>query len=244
MNLPSINVFDPPYEYWSYRDSTSEELQQSLRSGNGLNFRTKDRLIETISNHRDAACHIANVAANNGLESHIEDYLERSLTFQVWREKMPSKTPSCLNKYKNTYPSYDVGQVDDAINSINQKLGDDQYLFHGGLWPTTLSTYVTDRPLSTSFCPQIALRSAEWRGKAYDAGKIELFVLRSVKSITNVFVFRISGTNLSNEKEILFASGATLTVRNRILISNSYSVQKWENKPKFVPIYVLEVDIT
>ncbi|MGU3847378.1 hypothetical protein ACVZHT_38210, partial [Vibrio diabolicus] len=82
---------------------------------------------------------------------------------------------------------YNQSDVDADINSIGKTLSDGQFLFHGGLWFSSCENEVTLRkPFSTSFCPQVALRNAEWRGKAYDQGQIDLLVLRVSNPKTNV----------------------------------------------------------
>ncbi|MDD5036602.1 MAG: hypothetical protein PHE55_17810 [Methylococcaceae bacterium] len=158
---------------------------------------------------------------------------------------MPSKTPGALSKYKKEFPNYNPSEVDPEINNIGESLCEGQILFHGGIWPGNNSNHFkTQLPLSTSFCPQVALRNAEHRGKAYDANRIDLLVLRATSPITNVFSFRRAGTNLGHENEVLFASGASLTLRSRTLVRSDYSAAKYSAPNKEIEIYVLEVDIS
>ncbi len=115
----------------------------------------------------------------------------------------------------------------------------------GGAWPSdSTGELVTNRPLSTTFCPQIALRNAEWKGKAHKQGRLDLFVLRVTEPRTKAFVFKRAGTNLGHENEILFATGAKLKKRSETMIHNQYMVGHGSDAKKEVPVYVLEVDIS
>lgn len=249
MSLPIVNVFSDPYEVWEHREATQDEMLENFRIHKFFNSTIRTRQIASIATHVDAASYIANRSVDNGLENFIDKFLDESPEYRSFRNQMPSKTSSVLFEYQQKYPKYSIVDVDKAINDIGQSLSDGQYLFHGGLWPDNKSnSLVLKSPLSTSFCPQIALRNAEWRGKAYDAGQIDLFVLRAVKPQTNVFAFPRKGTKMGNEKEVLFASGAKLFLRNRMLIKKNYSVAKSDGGygclSKDVPIFVIQVDIS
>ena len=159
---------------------------------------------------------------------------------------MPSATPPGLKKYKSSYPSYDPVQVQREINAHGALLPVDQVLFHAGVWPGGTSL-VTDRPLSTSFCPQVALRNADHKGKAYDAGRIDLFVVRIAASSTKAFVYKRKGLDLGHENEVVFAAGATLNLISATRIRENYSAGKVglyaHLDTKKIPVYVLEIDI-
>ncbi|MBE3753060.1 hypothetical protein HJ186_23475 [Vibrio parahaemolyticus] len=198
----------------------------------------------SISSHYQAAEHMANKLCDNRLEDHIDTYLSESPVFKEWRDAMPSKTPACLSDFQNKYPNYDQISVDAEINVIGCKLSTGQHLFHGGFWCSSNTSRVLTEPFSTSFCPQIALRNAEFNGKAYDAGEINLFVLKVVEPTTNVFIFRQKNTSKGHEKEVLFSSGATLTLHKKTLIHSNYPVGKWNFPAKKIPVHVIEVDIS
>lgn len=245
--LPLINTFNNPFEVWEDREATYEEMiEEGKRTGRVPSSRTKVRVIQTIATALDAAKHMANVGADPGLERHIEDELFSTGIYALWRKSMPSATPSSISRYQKSYPDYDVNQVNSDINAIGVTLQPGQQLFHGGLWVGG-DSFTTVRPLSTTFCPQVAMQELAHKGKAYDAGRIDLFVLRVVAPTTNVFVFRNKGTSFGHEKEVLFALGANLTLRSRTLIRDDYQVCKVAHGAsliyKKVPAYVLEVDI-
>lgn len=245
MKLPIVDVFENPYESWSYRNASTEEILEHNRTYGYFRSQVKDTLINTISNHLDAATHMAKVGADNGLENFIDRYLDDSANYKALRKNMPSKTPKVLFDYQQKYPNYTANEVDKEINNIGHTLSDGQYLFHGGSWLNgTLNRFQTTAPLSTSFCPQVALRNAEWKGKAYDNNKIEIFILHADNPITNVFAFPRKNTKMGNEKEVLFASGATLIRKASHFIRGDYTVGKYNCQNKKVPIYVVEIDIS
>lgn len=105
--------------------------------------------------------------------------------------------------------------------------------------------------ISTTFCPQIALRNAEFNGKAYDENEINIFILKITNAQTKVFSFNFKqkGTNFSHEKEILFASKANIKIIQKTKIIENKKVSKYDketckNLEKTVPAYITEVEIS
>ncbi|MCY1286774.1 hypothetical protein D9M70_357510 [compost metagenome] len=156
---------------------------------------------------------------------------------------MPSTTPAEISRYQKSYQNSDFAAVSKEIDENGSPLSPGQSLFHGGLW-TGSDSVVTSRPLSTSLCPQVAMRNAEHQGKAHDAGRIDLLLLKVVSPNTNTFVFRRKGTNLGHESEVLFAAGAQLVVKSRNLVRQDHPVGKAGFPNKLVPVYVLEVEVS
>ena len=102
---------------------------------------------------------------------------------------------------------------------------------------------VTDRPLSTSLCPQVALRNADHNGKAYEAGRIDLLVIRVAESATKAFAYKRKGMALGHENEVVFAAGAGLSWFSETLVRKDYPAVKAFHDSKDVPAYVLEIDL-
>jgi hypothetical protein len=185
----------------------------------------------------DAAVHIANEGTDQALRNYINGKLSESTEYTAWRRAMPSTTPSNIADYQKSLSTCDLNAVSHEIDAIGQILPHGQCLFHAGVsaWP---STFVTNRPLSTSFCPDVALRNAEHKGKAYHGGRIDLFVLETHNPTTAVFVFRRGGTNLGHENEVLFASGAEVKITASNLVRRDYPVSLDVINRKVVPIFV------
>ena len=239
MRLPIVNTFVPPYEKWETRHPTVEEML----AGNNFHMSIKVRLEATVANAYEAAVHIGRVGADNGLGNFINAALDESSAYKQWRQAMPSKTPDALARYQKAYPNCDLAQVSAEINAIAQILSEGQCLFHAGLWPGD-ATLITDRPLSTSFCPQVALRNADHRSKAYDADRIDLFVLKTTNPKTNVFAYKRNGTNLGHENEVLFAAGANLKLLSTEVVNTNYPAEKPGFPVKRISVRVLTIEIS
>lgn len=245
MPLPLVDTFSSPYQKWTTRRATSEEAEEIYkRTGNIVGaMNVNDQLIAEIKNPFEAAKYIANEGADNGLENFIDRALDGSGNFSSWRKAMPPQTPAILSDYQRNYPNCDFTEVSKKIDEIGSTLSAGQYLFHGGVWPNA-QQFTTNRPLSASFSPQVALRNAEHKGKAYEAGKIDLFVLRVATSRSKVFAYRRKGTSFGHEKEILFAQGAVLTLRDRCLIKSNHCLRTMNGPAKQVSINVLSIDVS
>lgn len=244
-----VNVFASPYEDWSKRDTSTEEALDLVKN-KGLSMiealQVKDKLIEVVSTHTEAAARMLRQRADNGLEGHIDRELDASTEYRDLRDLMPQDVPEALSSYQGEFSKNDWAKADKAIKAHGVEIAEGQFLFHGGHWASDSPTLTTSRPFSTSFCPQVALRNAEWRGKAFDAGRVDLMVVCVMQPKTKAYAYSREG-NHGNEKEVVFASGAQLTrVREThiadIPISKMTSVlQRLE---KVVPAYLVEVEIS
>lgn len=231
--LPIINVFNTPYEKWTTRTPTLKESMDFYNQNGFFTTFVKDKLLYTINNHLDAAISlIKENGVNNSLENHIDHHLDNDPTFKTWRRSMPQKTPKILSNYQQRYPQYDVNELNLVMDKLQNTIQDNQYLFHGGLWNTSYKSIYTTRVLSTSFCPQIALRNAEHSLKAFNNNRIDLFILKTVNSKTNCFAFRKNGTNKGHEKEVLFAKNAKLVLTNQFIVRHDYTVYNAYNAKK------------
>lgn len=203
-----VDVFRFPYEEWSYRDKTIEEMQES-----GPFFEMiKDHLIDTVTNHEEAAYYALKNSHNNQFQQHIDSMLNESSEYTSLRHLMPKNDPSALVSYQNRCTEEDKVFADRAIKEYGTKLASGQILYHGGYWKdSTCLEITTTRPFSTSFCPQIAVRNAEWNGKAYNNGAIHLFILKVLKPKSLAYIFSRRGEK-GCEKEVVFESGTKIVL--------------------------------
>ena len=234
-----VNVFSKPYEIWSVRDATPEEFQKNLT------LKIKENVVKVISSHVEAAIHILTEQFDNGLECHINRELDASVEFHKLLNLMPHDLPDALSVYQSNFSQVTHAFADKAINDYGTFLAENQLLFHGGCWSINANSLATSRPFSTSFCPQVALRNAEWRGKAYDAGQVDLMLVRVVKPHIKAYAFSRDSEH-GNEKEVVFASPAKLTCIRRTHITD-ISVSKtnstFQVDTKFVPAHLIEIEI-
>lgn len=243
-----VNVFEQPYEVWETRDPTPKERLEYLTNCGTMLYSVNTKLVDTIADHFSAAEYILKYEADNGLEFRIDAYLHDSKEFNDLLNAMPKDLPRSVYDYKHGYADCQLDAVTSDIEKYGVNLSEKQYLFHGGFLACKPGDhFVLNRPLSTSFCPQVALRNAEWKGKAYEAGEVHLLVLNVVTSKTKAFVFALDG-ELGNEKEVLFSSGLELIVRSKTLVRNNYSVSKIGERcrrmEKSVDAFVIAADIT
>lgn len=242
MILPIVDPFSQPFEVWTTRNATQEEMIANYRRTGVMYATTNDKLITTVTNGFEAAMYMAQVGADGALGNHVNHALDSDYNYKQWRLAMPRATPQGLKNYKSSYPHYDADQVNKEINEFGHYLSPGQVLFHAGVWPGGTSL-VTDRPLSTSFCPQVALRNADHNGKAYEAGRIDLLVIRVAESATKAFAYKRKGMALGHENEVVFAAGASLSWFSETLVRKDYPAGKAFHDSKDVPAYVLEIDL-
>ncbi|WP_336984069.1 hypothetical protein [Acinetobacter soli] len=248
MTLPLLDTFSQPYEIWSKRKLTPEDLKSRKYNTWEIAEGVNDKLDKTISSALDAAHHMAQVGVDSGLAHFIEDSIESSREFKIWRSSMPSRIPPNIKNYQNSYPNCDFEAVNSEIQEIGCLPSEEQCFFHGGyIFEVGINELSTCRPLSTTLCPEVALREATHNGKAFHQGEIHLYVLKVVQPQTKVYVFRQNGSKMGYEKEILLAAGAKLKVESKSLINESYPTgiyESFKEIKKDVPVYVIEVSVS
>lgn len=194
----------------------------------------------------DAAKIIAYSGVNGALAHHIERELNWGVNFKSWRAQMPSQTPNVLSNYQRLYTGreIDYSLVNEAILQHGIILPHGQILFHGGHWQKFPGVMKTTRPFSATFCPQVAMREAEHNAKSYNSGYIDLIYIRLDDPQTKAFVYRQKGTRMGHEKEIIFATGATITVKNRMLMNHEYPASNWQMPDKLISSYLVEATLS
>ena len=246
--LSVVNVFASPHKEWSKRMTTEKERSELFKKGLSVleALEVNDELIATVANHSEAATHMLRRVADNGLENHIDRALTTSPEFRALRDLMPQDEPEALRSYQSQFPNHDDATADEAIKAYGVEMAEGQTLFHGGLWASASPTITTSRPFSTSFCPQVALRNADFRGKAYDAGRLDLMVVRVTQPKTKAYAFGRESDH-GHEKEVVFASGAHLTRVTETYIADvtvAKAISGTHVETKEVPGYLIEVEIS
>lgn len=220
------------------------------------NLKTRKELIYTLETWEEVVLNIVNAIKytdtftklkipfmGKEITSTLENILEESYAYKQMLNLMPNKIPENLKKYQEQYPHFDKNKVNDEILKINAYLSKNQYIFHGGQWwNRNKSELITNRPLSTSFLPHIALNEMHHKGKAFKWDRADLLMLKVTNPKTSVFVYLNHGF-LSHEKEVLFAEGAKLKITDEILVTNTYTVYNSDGKRKKIPLYLLKVEI-
>jgi hypothetical protein len=196
-----------------------------------------------ISTALEAANHIAVHHPDNGLGNYVCNVLDASADYMAWINAMPSKKPKAIATYQSNYDKRKDAEVTSDILTYGDTLDVGQILFHGGYWTGGIGTTVISRPLSTTFDPNVAFVSALWKAKAYDAGRLDLIVLKTTSAATKAYVFNRRG-NLSHEHEILLPANTTLKFVRETCLQTAYNVTKVDFPDKTIPIYVVEVEVS
>ena len=181
------------------------------------------------------------------MESHIENELENNDALKEIREKQPTRTHKALSDYQKEYTQH-YKKNEEVINAIEKngiKLSDGQTSFHGGgfIFNNKKDINILQEPLSTSLSPEVALRNAEHKGKAFKENEINLSVIEIKNNNVNAFVFKHKGTLHGNEKEILINAGAKIKVIKRVKLDKKYIVSNGVEK-KEVNAYVNVVEVS
>ncbi|MDR2870400.1 MAG: hypothetical protein LBV04_08125 [Deferribacteraceae bacterium] len=214
---------------------------------------------EDIKTHLEVAVYIAKTDHNEHikLKNHINHVLDKSIEYKCWQNAMPTCIPTILSKYQRDYGKYIKSHTNflDADKEINKNgiiLPQGQILFRGSAWCCESAKIITQKPISTTLCPHIAIMEAKgcmgYHDSYYDKGYIDICVIRIVDHQTKAFIFKPRRTKLGHEKEVLLGSGVTLEIRSRNLVSENFTLSKSDpinigtTLSKQGCIYVTEVD--
>lgn len=170
------------------------------------------------------------VAHHSDVEHLVNDQLQKSEEMKEWRKAMPRKTPEAIAVYQKTPNSANYADVINAINKTGAMLPEGQVLFHGG----DLHDCILTRPLSTTFCPQVARQEALWKGKAKAAGSVNIYKITINSSGVSGYALKQKGTSLGNEKEVL------LSVNHKLKVGKIFHEDNLENG---LPIRFFEATI-
>ncbi|MDJ0034145.1 hypothetical protein [Pantoea ananatis] len=251
--LKKIDPFSTPLEIWDEREPTNEEVDDLISKGEWRPFiKIKSKLNSVLKSAYDAAKLIAANKDEVSIDDHVISYLNKNTEYNKWRSFMPYPTPEPLISYQEDYPPEDF----EAINSLVSKYGilipEGQVLFHGRAWPLDklgemMESFLTDRVLSTSFCPRIALNNGEWMGKAFDAGRIDIMVITIKNKNKKAFVFSLDEGANSHEMEVLFERGIQLNLIGSSTINMKFKSCKSTSASsvncKFIVANVLHVEM-
>lgn len=125
-----------------------------------------------------------------------------------WLAVMGSSTPQSLQTYQRKSKQIATSLIDYDINKIGALLSPGQKLYRGG----NIVSGKQSQVLSTTFCPAVAINEDFYNGKAQKRGKLLIYVLEVLDPKTYVYVYKQKGTKMGHEKEVLFASGAFISI--------------------------------
>ena len=121
----------------------------------------------------------------------IERIIESSPIYDNAINAMNGAFPSSIRGYAVSYGSQNLNQTDADINRVGQLMTPGQVLFHGGVnLYDEGARFITTRPFSTTLAPSIAIMQVHYKSKAYNGGRMVLYVLSVAdNSNTKAFVY-------------------------------------------------------
>ncbi|GBR15603.1 hypothetical protein [Gluconobacter frateurii] len=246
ITLNRINFFDYVYVIYKYRKPTEEELKFAARN-NILNIYlsrgVECGIKKVIPSAFGAAKHMAEVHIDNELGNRLSNFLETEDEFKQWEKNIPEITPKELDQYQNSYVNSDLSAVNREILENKTILTYGQELFHGGRWDGLVGEIkITTRPLSTTFCPQVALREADHLDKAYNEERIDICVLKIMHDDIHAYAFGNEG-NHGNEKEVLLENNLIIKKISEEKFCDDYKCYVHPNKEKIIPVYVVVLEV-
>ena len=205
MNLPVINYFaNGPQTIYT-------DMREDFANGSPTWVPTCPRQIKDYYE-------LAELAMNfkERVKDFVEDKLKESVLKQ-WLAIMGSRTPQLLRAYQEENKNINTSLIDNEINKIDALLSPGQKLYRGG----DIVSGKQPQVLSTTFCPAVAINEDLYNGKAQKRGKLLIDVLEVLDPKTCVYVYKQKGTKMGHEKEVLFASGAFVSI-NGVKSSGQY----------------------
>ncbi|MEN4558948.1 hypothetical protein ABEG45_19480 [Pantoea agglomerans] len=248
-----IDPFSPPLVIWDEREPTNEEADNLLLKGEWKPFiQIKVKINSVLKSAQDAAKLIAANKDESRIDHHVINHLNKNNEYKKWRSAMPYPTPAPLIAYQEDYPPEDLEAINSLISKHGMLIPEGQVLFHGGAWPLEktgkmMGSLLTNRVFSTSFCPRVALNNGDWRGKAFDAGRIDIMVITIKKPNKKAFVFSLDEGANGHEMEVLFEKGVQLNLISSSTVNLNFKACKSTSassvKCKFVIANVLLVEM-
>ncbi|WP_355582728.1 hypothetical protein [Xanthomonas cannabis] len=237
-----VDLFERPFQPTQTRDATDSERAANLAAGQHISSALTMEVPygQEIQNSVDAARWAATHHASNALCDHLADKLPTSLGYKRLRSSMPKTTPVPIRNYRQRGASSRTDGFLDAVANNATALALGQVLFHGGAWEPGATPTQLQFPLSTSFCPEMALRNAAWGGKAWASGYVNLLHIRVSSHDVRGFVCSLRSTK-GHENEVILAQGTLLTAMAAEEISPIY-VGSMDGSSKMVPVRLVFVE--
>ncbi len=211
MSIPLIN----PYPMMQAPHSPLLIQQQEAAIKFGIECDPLPKLV-SISTPEEHIISALNNFSTNIITSMIKEKLNGLYSYKDALNSMPNLSQvKGLSNYRKRHPNHDLAAVEIEIEQHALPLASGQVIFHGGIFPKDhygrpVMNFVTDRPLSTSLCAQVAaVHSLNHQPK-------EVWLIRIAQSASvKAFVFSNADTQThGHETEILIAQGACVSLHS------------------------------
>lgn len=239
-----INIFASPYSFCRERQPDFNEERAYLEQY-GVRPSPARQVMRVVSDHLEAAKHIADAPLDGAFDWFVEGALDNDLAYSKLRGMMPVETPPALLNYQERHTVYDAVQFDREVNEFGAFLCAGQVLFCGGVWDLPVDGFYTDGPLSTTFNPQKAWTIADWHGTPYDQGRLDIMVMTVRDPRTKAYHYHPGGQH-GHEREVVFATGAYVRKISETYVCHGVVRKRdgFSSLKKNVPVYVIEAEIS
>ncbi|WP_170907948.1 MULTISPECIES: hypothetical protein [Vibrio] len=171
--------------------------------------------LKPVTKINSALDFLMHTIANYSCSGVVHDFHSKILDSRAFAE-IKRLTPylkdiSSTNLYRNIPQKAELHSVDAEIRDFGSLLPSGQTLFHGGSLPLN-RPLVTNRPLSTTYCPQVALWHAD-NDRLPDRNPTPVVWVLTVGQACSkkAIVFKKGGSNMANEFEVLIESGVIVS---------------------------------
>jgi hypothetical protein len=195
-------LFDGPLPFEIEQNEQAEKfglptrsLKPEVRINNHLEF-----LLHTISNY-----------SNSGAVNSFRCNLLSSSEFAEIKRLTPYlKDIPSINQYRNIQQRANLQNVDVEIKGFGSVLPAGQTIFHGGSLSIN-KPFITSKPLSLTYCPEIALWHADNDLLPERNPNPVVWILKVDHDFDKkAVIFKKGGSNMANEFEVLIESGVTI----------------------------------
>lgn len=211
----------------------SERELREFEFEKSLNFPAKLRKVEVIETPYELVISALN-EANSSIISKFRDYIEAVRNYEKAKQHChPLQDIPCSAEYQSHPERANIFFLNEEIKKKGVHLWGGQVVFHGGSCPDNpLDSFITNKPLSTSFCPSIASwhayndRLGKWDPQKTSVPEetenpaiwiLEISPFCPKKAI----IFPEGGANMADEMEVLFEEGIHI-IPQRITTSQHY----------------------
>ncbi|QIH09766.1 MULTISPECIES: hypothetical protein [unclassified Pseudomonas] len=168
---------------------------------------------QTVSDARELVIHTLHNYSLSGIISELRRQLNAHPHLRQAKSEMPYlKDSEPLRQYQKGLDKFPLATLNDEVRRHGKLLAPRQVLFHGGsCGPADVRSFVTNRPLSTSLCPQIAAWHAYNDQLPNTNPTPAIWILNAPYGNKKAVIYRKGGAGMENEQEVLIESGATIS---------------------------------
>lgn len=168
---------------------------------------------QTVRNARDFVLHTLGHYVGSGVVNEFRRQLHVHPQLRQAKAAMPYlKDSAPLKEYQRASGKFTADTLNTEVRHFGRFIAPGQVLFHGGSCrPSEVATFVTNKPLSTSLCPQIAAWHAYNDLLPAPNPAPAIWILSAPYGNRKAVVYRKGGAGMEHEQEVLIEAGSTIS---------------------------------